>query len=41
MESKKPYRAPKLEITFFISGDVVTASTGCDNGFDGKTDTDW
>ena len=41
MENKEIYRAPLLVIIGFSCGDVVTASFGSDNGFDGETDTDW
>jgi hypothetical protein len=41
MENKITYRAPELEITRFTACDIVTASFGSDNGFDGETDTDW
>ena len=41
MKSKNFYRAPELEIILFTALDIVTASAGSDNGFDGETDTDW
>ena len=41
MKSKNSYRAPELEIIHITAIDIVTASIGSDNGFDGETDTDW
>ena len=41
MRNKNIYRAPQLEIITFTPTDIVTASFGSDNGFDGEVDTDW
>lgn len=41
MEKKIQYASPELDIITFACGDVVTASFGSDNGFDGEVDSDW
>ena len=41
MELKKEYESPIITIVSLEECDVLTASVGSDNGFDGEVDNSW
>ena len=41
MKEKIKYEIPEITVVLFENQDVLTASVGSDNGFDGETDNSW